>query len=72
MHTFFLIAILIALVAALRWLFFVRIGIYRAPYCPVCGEARGRTIGLGERSGHRYLRCPHCSNQWEVEDEERE
>ena len=52
----------IALALLTRWALFIRINVRRAPYCPVCREARGRFMGVGEGSGQPYYRCPHCGN----------
>jgi tRNA(Ile2) C34 agmatinyltransferase TiaS len=46
----------------LRWAFFAHLRIQRAPFCPVCGESRGRFMGVGEQTGQVYFRCPHCGN----------
>jgi len=48
-----------------RWAVFVRVAAVRAPFCPVCREARGRVLGVGERTAHPYFRCPHCGNVYE-------
>lgn len=56
----------VLLVIFLRWAFFARLKFYHAPFCPGCGESRGRWIGVGERTGHAYFRCPHCGNVFEA------
>jgi transposase-like protein len=56
---------LVLIILALRWAFFARVGLVHTPFCPICRESRGRFLGVGERSGRRYYRCPHCGNTFE-------
>jgi rubredoxin len=66
MITSIVIAVPVVLVAlVLRWALFVRVRVVHAPYCPVCGESRGRFLGVGESSNQAYLRCPHCGHVFE-------
>ena len=58
----FAVPFVLLVVLALRWAFVVRLGVYHAPYCPVCREARGRLLGVGEQTSQPYFRCPHCGH----------
>jgi hypothetical protein len=59
---FLAILIVVLLLVALRWTFFVRLRVAHAPYCPVCRESRGRILGVGEQTSQPYFRCPHCGH----------
>ena len=65
------VVLILLLIIVLRWAFFVRLRVGRAPFCPVCREARGTYLGIGEKSGQAYYRCPHCGNVFEERDAER-
>ncbi|HEX5416205.1 MAG TPA: hypothetical protein VFZ25_11105 [Chloroflexota bacterium] len=72
MLTPILIAVLVVLLLLLlRWAFFVRVRVGRAPYCPVCREARGKFLGVGEKSGQAHYQCPHCGNVFDESEVEK-
>lgn len=72
MFTVILIAVLVVLlVLLLRWAFFVRVRVGRAPFCPVCREARGKFLGVGERTGRAHYQCAHCGNLFEEDEAEK-
>ena len=46
-----ILILVVLLILLLRWAFFVRVRVGKAPFCPVCREARGKFLGVGERTG---------------------
>lgn len=66
MPTLIVVIVLVALLLLLlRWAFFIRVRVGKAPFCPNCREARGRFLGIGEKTGRAHYQCPHCGNVFE-------
>lgn len=63
-----ILILVVLLILLLRWAFFVRVRVGKAPFCPVCREARGKFLGVGERTGKAHYRCPHCGNEFDESD----
>lgn len=69
MLSFLTIAAPLAILALiLRFAFFVRLSVRHTPFCPVCREARGRLLGVGEQTSHPYFRCPHCGHVYDGDE----